>query len=217
MNPRFILWIYIALSLTHVVAHLIPSEELQRFTKPLLMPLLIFYVYRSSLGKTTAKTLLLSGALFFSWLGDVVLIYTGEGYFRAGIGLFLIAQLLYVYILLKSSYQRPQFDILKAIPFVFYAALLFYLLLPAGDFSVPIIIYGLVIMVMAIMARYREGNTSDESYKLALLGSVFFLLSDSILAYDSFKSAIPYSGAFIMATYCAAQLMLMQGILRHVD
>ena len=59
---------------------------------------------------------------------------------------------------------------------------------PAGDFTVPIIVYGTVIMIMAIMARIREGNTSQDSYQFALLGSLLFVVSDSILAYNSFSS-----------------------------
>ncbi len=215
---KTIFWIYIGVSVANVISKIIPSQELDQFTKPLLMPLLIFYVYRSSIGKTTIKTLLLSTALLFSWLGDISLIYkSGDTFFMVGIGLFLIAQILYIVTLRKSSYQSPRPTIVQMIPFVLYAGLLFYLLLPAGDFTVPIVIYGLVIVMMAITARSREGNTSQESYKLALAGSIFFLLSDSFLAFNSFKAEIPYAGVLVMSTYCAAQLLLTQGILKHVE
>lgn len=215
---RYLLWIYIAVSIANLIAKVIPSEELNQYTKPLLMPLLMIYVYKSSLGKTTGRILLLGVALLFSWLGDVVLMYQdNELYFMAGIGLFLIAQITYVIVLKKSMYQNPTFSLMKVLPFFAYAAVLFYILLPAGDFTAPIIVYGIVIMIMAMMARVREGNTSQDSYQFALAGSILFLASDSILAYNSFSNAIPYAGVFIMLTYCAAQLLLVMGILKHAE
>lgn len=216
--PNLIFWIYIAISATNVIGKFISSEELDQFTKPLLMPLLMLYVYKSSIGKVTKRVLLLSVALLFSWLGDVVLMYQAdELYFMAGIGLFLIAQITYVFVLRKSMYQKPDTNPAKILPFVLYAGLLMFVLLPAGDFTIPIIVYGSVIITMAIMARLREGNTSQESFQLALLGSVLFVLSDSILAFNAFHTAIPYAGVFIMSTYCAAQLLLVKGLLKHVD
>ncbi|MEP1034598.1 lysoplasmalogenase [Ekhidna sp.] len=215
---KYILWIYIAISIANLIAKVIPSEELNLYTKPLLMPLLMIYVYKSSLGKTTARILLLCIALLFSWLGDVVLMYqSNEIYFMAGIGLFLIAQVTYVIVLKKSMYQNPAFDLVKVLPFLIFAGVLFYILLPAGDFTIPIVIYGSVIMVMAATSRLRDGNTSHESYRLALIGSIFFLASDSILAFNSFHTAIPYAGVLIMSTYCAAQLLLVLGILKHAE
>jgi len=216
--PKFIFWIYLIASGANVIAQIFPWEEVDKFTKPLLMPLLIFYVYRSSIGKTTGRILLISAALLFSWLGDVVLMYQANKlYFMAGIGLFFVAQIVYVVVLKKSTYQTPSFNLTQVLPFTFYAGVLFYILLPAGDFTIPIVIYGLVIMTMAIMARSREGHTDQDSYRLALYGSILFVLSDSILAYNAFHTAIPYAGVWIMSTYCGAQLLLVEGLLKHVD
>ncbi len=218
MNNRIFVWIFIAVSIVNIIAKMITSEELDQYTKPLLMPLLMIYVYKSSIGKTTARILLLCVALLFSWLGDVVLMYqSNEVYFMAGIGLFLIAQITYVIVLRKSMYQKPEISLFKILPFLIYGGVLFYILLPAGDFTAPIIIYGLVIMSMATMARLREGNTAQDSYMLAFVGSILFVLSDSILALNSFSLAIPYAGVFIMLTYCAAQLLLVKGILKHAE
>ena len=206
---------YIVVSIANLIAKVIPFEELDQFTQPLLMPLLIFYVYRSSLGKTTGRILLLCLALLFSWLGDVVLMYQAdEMYFLAGIGLFLIAQVTYIVVLRKSMYQKPAVGTMQVLPFLLYA-LLFFILLPADGFTIPIVIFGVVIM--ATMARLREGNTAYHSYQLALFGSILFVVSDSLLVFNAFHTVIPYAGAFIMATYCAAQLLLVLGILKHVE
>ena len=216
--PRTILWVYAIVTIVNLSANFLPYPELEQFSKPLLMPLLIFYVYRSSIGNTTKKVLLLNVALLFSWLGDVVLMYQeNEMYFIAGIGLFLVAQITFVIVLRKATYQQPQLNVMSLLPFLIYGGLLFYVLLPAGDFTVPIIVYGLVILAMTYSAYQRRNLTSKESFQWAFLGSVLFVLSDSILAINAFKTPLPYAGFFIMVTYCAAQYFLVKGLLEHAD
>ena len=138
------------------------------------MPLLMFYVYRSSQGKVTGRILLLSLALLLSWIGDLALMYQGDTmYFMIGIGFFLLAQVAYIIVLSKSSYQKLKFDPIKVLPFVIYGVGLFKFLLPnAGDFQIPIFVYGVVILVMVSTARLREGNASQLSYRLAIYGSM---------------------------------------------
>ena len=218
-RSKLIFWIFIIVSAANLVAQFIESEELNQFTKPVLMPLLIFYVYESSRGKVTMKTMLLSLAILFSWLGDVALLYqSNEMYFIVGIGLFLAAQVTYIFTLKIASFQPLRLDLLKVIPYALFAVILFALLLPnAGDLAIPIFIYGLIISVMAGTARLREGNTSHDSYRLALYGSLLFLASDSILAINKFYIEVPLPGVWIMSTYIAAQLLLVVGILKHVD
>lgn len=216
--PNLIIWIYIAVSAANVIAQIIPSEDLDRFTKPLLMPLLLFYVYQKSVGNTTLKVLLLSAAILFSWFGDLALMYQSEQmYFILGIALFLISQIFYIATLRRATYQSPKITLLTVLPFVIYGAALFYVLLPAGDFTIPMVAYGVIILLMTVSAYSRKGLTADESYQLAFIGSVVFVISDSILAINAFRQAIPYAGFFIMATYCAAQLLLVMGILKHSD
>ena len=215
---KTIFWIYILACSANLIAQLIPAEELNSYTKPLLMPILLFYVYRKSIGKTTLNVLLLSAALLFSWFGDVVLMYqANDSYFIAGIGLFLIAQVIYIIVLRKATYLKPIFNLRKIIPFLLYGAILFYVLLPAGTFTIPIVIYGIVILWMLISAFNRKHFTPYDSYVYAFIGSALFVLSDSILAINAFKTAIPYAGFFIMSTYCAAQYLLAEGILKHVE
>lgn len=218
MKPKIILWLYVLVCLANLLAQILPSEELNLYTKPLLMPLLLFYVYKKSIGNTTLKVLLLGIAILFSWFGDVVLMYqSNDLYFIAGIGLFLIAQITYTIVLRKATYQVPSVSIIKVIPFLVYAAILFYILLPAGAFTIPIIVYGLVILSMMVSAFLRKSHTTHQSYLLAFIGSVLFVLSDSILAINAFKTPIPYAGVFIMSTYCGAQYLLAQGILAHPE
>lgn len=217
--PRVIFWVYLVISGVNLVAQIIPSAELNSYTKPLLMPLLMFYVYRSNLGNVTARVLLLSLALLLSWLGDIALMYQGDTkYFLIGIGFFLLAQITYIIVLNKSIDQKLTFNTLKVLPFVVYGIGLFSLLIPnAGDFQIPIFIYGMVILIMVSTARLREGLTSKISYRLAVYGSLLFVISDSLIAINKFYIEIPQAGFLIMITYIAAQLLLVKGVLLHEE
>ena len=217
--PQIIFWIYLIISGANLVAQIIPSEELNSYTKPLLMPLLMFYVYRTSLGKVTGRVLLLCVALLLSWLGDIALMYQGETiYFMVGIGLFLLAQVTYIIVLSKSTTEKLTFDPIKVLPFIIYGIGLFKLLIPnAGDFQIPIFIYGIVIMVMASTARLREGKSEKLSYRMALYGSMLFVISDSLIAINKFYIELPQAGFLIMITYISAQLLLVKGVLIHQD
>jgi len=206
-------------SLLIISSYVLNIKEIEMFTKPLLVPILIYYVYKSSIGKVSVRILLLAVALIFSWLGDVTLMFQANPtYFLLGIGFFLIAQLIYIIVLFKSNYSTPNFSLTKILPFIIYAVVLFQLLLPnAGEFKIPILVYGIIITVMAGMASLRKNQTTNESYKLGLFGSILFVLSDSILAINKFYLDIPLAGVLIMSTYIVAQYLLTEGILRHPD
>ncbi len=219
MRVKIIFWAYIVFSIANLVAQVIPSGDMNRFTKPVLMPLLLFYILEYSSGRVTLKTLLLGLAILLSWLGDVALLYQSDQlFFMIGLGLFLLAHITYIVVLKKSAFQNIRFDVLKVLPFALYALVLFAILIPkAGDLAIPIFIYGIVISIMAGTARLREGITSQESYRWVLYGSLLFVASDSILAINKFYMEIPVAGLWIMSTYTAAQLLLVLGILKHVD
>ena len=51
------------------------------------------------------------------------------------------------------------------------------------------------------------------SFKLVFIGSLLFLLSDSMLAFNKFHSEIPLAGFLIMLTYIAAQYLIMRGLI----
>lgn len=218
MRTKLILGTFLLVSIGNLVGQVIESSELIKYTKPVLMPLLLFFIYESSKGRVTKRILLLSSAVLLSWLGDLALMNTGSTSFLAGIGLFLLAHVLYIFVLFQSSFDKPGFELMKVLPFVIYAAGLFALLIPgAGDFQAPIFVYGIVISVMASMARLRIGKTSQESYRLSLIGAVLFLASDSILATNKFYEEIPLAGLWIMGTYIAAQYFLVSGLLKHPE
>lgn len=219
MKSRYVLWLFVAATVANLLAQVLDSEELNQYSKPLLMPLLLYYIYESSRGKVTKRILLLSLAVLLSWLGDLAMMYAHqEIFFLGGIGLFLLAHLCYIVVLKHSVFQPFGFSVVRILPFALFTLVLFYFLIPsAGEFAIPIFVYGIVISVMGGTARLREGSTSQESYQLALYGGILFMVSDSILAIDKFYTPIFLSGLWTMASYLGAQYLLIKGVLQHPE
>jgi uncharacterized membrane protein YhhN len=47
---------------------------------------------------------------------------------------------------------------------------------------------------------------------MVFVGTLLFITSDSILAHNRFQKRTPYGGTWVMATYGAAQLMIILGL-----
>ena len=71
--------------------------------------------------------------------------------------------------------------------------------------GIAIIAYISVILLMGWMAIRTR-------LKLAIIGALLFMFSDSVLAIDRFVYDIPYRDAFVMITYYAAQVFIAASI-----
>ncbi|CAN0324109.1 unnamed protein product, partial [Chrysoparadoxa australica] len=159
--PRIILGLYILMGLANVVTQFYAIEIANAYTKPFLMPLLIFYVYRYAEGYITLPRLLLVGALIFSWIGDLLLMSAGDLFFLGGLVAFLIAHICYAITLYKSTNQKPTLRFIYLIPLIIFGIGLITVLLPgAGKLSPGIIVYAIGILTMVFIASIRHGFTS---------------------------------------------------------
>jgi uncharacterized membrane protein YhhN len=210
--------LYLIVGVVNVVGHALDMPDLVRYSKPMLMPALIYLVYEHAKGRATARHMLLLLALVFSWVGDLMLMQPEEQYFLLGLGAFLLAQLTYVYIYWISTYQRPELRLTPLLPILTFTIFLLAFLIPrTGDMKIPIVFYAVCITGMACMARLRAGLTSNQSFQWVMLGSVLFVISDSTIAINKFVQVVPMSGLIIMATYIAAQILIAVGLLKHAD
>ncbi len=213
------LLLYAIIGAANIIGHALGIDDMVKFSKPMLMPALIWLVYRHANGNVPLKTIMLVVALVFSWLGDMALMQEGELYFMLGLGGFLLAQITYMYIFLKASFEKPEFRLMPLLPILTYTIFLLAYLVPAlpGNLQIPVVVYALCLTGMACMARLRFGLTSNQSYQWVVMGSLLFVVSDSAIAIDKFYRPIPYDDVVIMSTYIGAQLLIVLGILRHPD
>jgi uncharacterized membrane protein YhhN len=202
---RLVTWLFFSVSLLDVIGVVVQDPRLQLIFKPLIIPCLILLYFVS----TKSRNSWYVAALFFSFLGDVLLL-DKNNMFLYGIAAFLITQLLYVFIiskdLTKSDWKTKS---LAALPFlIFFTALINILKDGLGDFLVPVIIYGLAISVFGFVSLLNYLLRKDQSSLILLGGAVLFILSDSMIALHKFYEARAIYPAAIMITYIMAQYMI---------
>jgi uncharacterized membrane protein YhhN len=160
-------------------------------------------------------------AFFFSWIGDNFLMFSdkNEIFFFAGVGGFFFAQISYIYIFTKFSEIDGrgylQRNLILGFLFFAYVAGIYWLLYPGleGIMKPIILIYALTLIGMSMMALNRHTRVNYTSYMLVFIGSVLFVISDTMLALDKFYMEFSLAGFWIMITYIAAQYLIMRGLI----
>lgn len=199
--------LYGAVSVIHIVALALDAETVAGPTKLLLMPLLAVAVLWSMRGNVRGLApILLLAAIALSWIGD------GAGAFFPGgptvplmLLFFGLAHVAYIWLFWRVIPQRrvPVWTLVYAL---WWGALLAVLWLHLGALLIPVALYGLVLAGTAIGAA--------RCHPLVLWGGVFFLASDSILAFRLFMpDAMPdFTSPLVMLTYCLGQGLIAAGV-----
>ena len=145
-------------------------------------------------------------ALGLSSVGDFALSRPGDRAFLIGMAAFGAAHVVYsILIWALPGWALPPIWALAALGL--YALLMVSQLWPAtGRLRLPVMTY---IVIIALMAAAAVGAPSTT----ILAGAVFFVLSDSVLAYEQFLSpSTRGSRLVIWANYWVAQVLLMIGL-----
>jgi len=209
-----------------VLAESLGWESLHHFAKPMLIPILLVYFRNGLTGRLSLSFIYAVFALVFSFIGDSFMMYADkkELYFLIGLVGFIIAQLLYTFSFAKAvdSASPPMSNIQKilyAIPFALGGAGVLVMIWPGMSviLKIPICIYTTLIVTMTLYAVYRNGRADDDSVKQVILGAVFFMLSDVLLAIDRFHTPMANAGVFIMIPYVLAQWNIINGLQKHYN
>jgi len=152
---------------------------------------------------------LLSAALLFCAAGDAALGFEKDENLTVGLGLFLVAQILFVATFTRDfKIQRPRIP--GAAFLVAYAVLMAIILTPSlEDIALPVYVYLTVITVMGITAALRYPTS-----RLVICGALLFIASDSMLAIEEFRDPFPASDYLIMITYYLAIFLITYGMVR---
>jgi uncharacterized membrane protein YhhN len=187
--------------------------------KPLILVSLIIFYAMNCKSLDSRTNLLMILALNFSLAGDILLMFVDidPNMFIASLVAFLLAHVMYVFTFKKKTHNsKPSIPLLGLL--LAYALVILLLLKDGlGDLTIPVIIYMIVILAMVVFASLRKANVSNISYGLVLLGAIFFIISDSILAINKFYEPVVYSHFLIMGTYTLAQYLIVMGMLRQED
>jgi uncharacterized membrane protein YhhN len=198
----------------------IKNEALQYYSKPLLMIILgAYFISQTKFSSARLKAWILA-ALFFSWTGDVLLIFQENRslFFLLGLSAFLLAHVFYIVFFhnIRLKEEIKSNPLLLLIVVIYYAILISLLSPYLGTMKLPVRIYGIVISFMILLAMHMLFIKNGTSGKWMFFGALLFVISDSTLAVNKFYHSFEGSGIIIMLTYGLAQLFIVEGAIRYV-
>ena len=214
--------VFAVIAIITITTRVLEVDEIQNVFKPMLMPILMMFVYVNTKLSTSFSKLIFF-ALLFSMAGDVFLMPYYD-IFLFGLASFLIAHIFYIVAFLKGNKLIDGIKknkLFVVILLLAYLALIFVLvdnmLKSNTDVTmiIAVVIYASVITVMVLSTMAMYGNEPSLQSKLMMIGAILFMFSDSVIAINKFMVEIPYSGLWIMTTYTSAQwLITVGGILK---
>ena len=199
--------------LTVVVLHLyglVSNTTIAFYTKPFLMISLVI-VYLTS---TRSPSFWYVSALFFSFWGDVLLLFK-ESLFVYGLASFLLAHLFFIKVTLgflqKISLKQV---VVSSFPFVIFLFGLLYLIKDnLGVMLIPVVVYGITISSFGAVALLNYINKKTTENLWLFLGAVFFIASDGMIAIHRFYEPQEIYSISIMITYIVAQYLICKAII----
>ena len=201
------IYYFIFLSSVLAIISKYKAPQFYSIVKPIPIILLLLQIYFSS--NVLANQLLLFG-LIFSLLGDLSLLR--KNLFYLGLLFFLTAHILYFSLFIIFAIDV---NWILVVPFIFYSIILFSLLNLASIIkSSAIILYMSAISLMGFSGLNLYLERFDIPSLLIFLGGLLFILSDSVLAYNKFKSHFKVAEIVILSTYYLAQTLIVIGVIK---
>lgn len=166
------------------------------------MALIIFYALTNLFEQTERKSyhIITIVGLLFCISGDYLL-----QWFVIGLFTFLCGHIFYIISFRKQikAYSPDAFRIIIIIYAIIMMAIMTVALINKQEYVLiaPVIIYTTIIALMAFTA-WKTKN------RWLIIGSILFLVSDSILALNKFVIDVPFSSALIMVTYYGANYFI---------
>lgn len=220
----FYIILYFLSGIVTIFAEQTEYRMLMYVTKVMLMPLLALYFYHQS--KEVKNYKFIYFALFFSWWGDIFLMFprnetspNAKLLFICGLVSFLIGHLNYIIHFMKEVKPKTKVTTIVEkpyliLPFLVFIFLFLNLLYPTlGPMKLPVTVYGIVITCMMMAAFNRKNLVNSISFILVFLGAILFVFSDSCIAINLFYKPFELARIAIMSTYIIAQLLIIRGVL----
>lgn len=218
MIGRILLAAYAVVGVVNVVAETAGLSGAAHLTKPMLMPLLLAWlvVVMRPAGGLGAALRWLAAGVAFAWLGDLLLMGDGDAFFTGGIAAFLVTQVCYI----VAFTRIPGPGLVRAwrialVPYAVIWIVLNLLVSPGvGDMRIPVLLYSVVLISMAVAALDLVIRVPQRLGWRIAAGALLFVASDALIALTAFGplSSSPALTGLIMATYVAAQALIVTGM-----
>jgi uncharacterized membrane protein YhhN len=220
MKKTYWIILFTIILVAELIGIQLKNETIQFIFKPLLMIVVGgYFLLQTNLIKSLLKGWIIA-ALFFSWSGDILLMFqvTKAIFFLLGLSAFLIAHVCYI-IFFHGVRVRENIRsnaLLLLIVVIYYAILITILSPHLGDMKLPVRIYGIVISFMFMLAMHMLFIKNKTAGRWMLMGALLFVISDSALAINKFYQSFELAGIIIMLTYGLAQLFIIEGVMRYI-
>jgi uncharacterized membrane protein YhhN len=220
MNRNFWITFFVVALAVNLSGILLLDESSQFISKPLIIIGLAGYFTMATKGTGKGIRIVVWLALFFSWTGDVLLLFQEKNslFFLLGLSAFLLAHIFYIIffhgVRVREGIRGNGWLLLVVA--VYYAALLSFLSPFLGEMKIPVRVYGVVISFMFMLAMHMLYLRNKKTGWLMLVGALLFVISDSVLAINKFYQSFEGAGFIIMLTYGVAQLLITEGAARYI-
>ena len=214
MSRVFII-LLIMVSVTHLYASWKNDKKLRALTKPFLLIFIgLWYLCRAE-----DPDPVIVAAIFFGWLGDVLLIPTGTKWFAAGGISFMLGHALYV----AAFVSRTDFSLVRWYN-VFFAFVVYLLIAVRLMRSIkndmnprlyyPMLLYLAINGVMNIFALTALMCNPRPEAVIAYIGAILFFISDCCLFLVRFHKppVMKHKHFSVMLTYILAEFMIVYGL-----
>lgn len=217
--------LFITISIIHLVRCYQGKEGLADISKFFLMPALLLFFTAFvilNLNSFSLLSILIILGLVFSFLGDFALVFDlDKSVFAIGILFFAIAQLSYIaFAIIKLLAVQFPFVFALAAAIVYTCILVYQFMRmkkQLGGMARIVILYGIFLASMSwFFVVLAFANTCIATI-WAATGSVFFLISDSMLAYSRFMGVIRKGRFFVMLTYILAEALIVLGAIGMIS
>jgi uncharacterized membrane protein YhhN len=205
----------------HLVSRFLGEEFIlvEMISKGLFLPSLMMYLYvQDNVSDKPGKNLVMLG-LFGLFLGDVFLL--SKSLFIPGMVAFMTTHIVNIIFFSKIyGLKQSKSLLLKTATLIlvgFCVFIYFQLKTAIGPLIYPILVYMLLICAAALMAVHMSNNkgTNIIANNFWIPGMLFFIASDTVLAFNMFdwsiNDPIENIGLVIMITYGLAQFLLVKG------
>ena len=220
-NHKIFTLVFSVIIILNLLVHSAFFQGYAFFIKPFICISLGAYLYTHSNMNAGFNRMIFAG-LIFSLFGDSFLMFAGRDvyFFLYGLVSFLLAHIVYSMAFFRDFKNNPQASkyyghlmlfVMGVFSLSYYSWIRDYL----NDFRIPVMAYMFVISIMAILSAYRYKRVNLLSFRLMYWGAIFFVISDSALAYNKFIEPFSFAGILIMSTYMIAQYLITIGAIER--
>ncbi|MCL2410120.1 MAG: lysoplasmalogenase [Treponema sp.] len=216
---------FAVVSAAHITFIILRQETFRCITKCFIIPLLLAAYTSAYITSGTEDMFLIPiFALIMGWIGDILLIRKDKKTFLLlGLTSFLIGHIFYIAVFI-GILSLPGFynaeNIINIPSLLIFtpvsaglAMIIFRLIKPTKEMRLPVIFYMIVLMGMSLVGFQVFLFNTGFAGLLILSGCFCFIVSDTILAYYTFRKSRVTGSVLVTSYYIMAQTKIIIGLL----